>query len=227
MSLNRIVYVWLVLALCVALVGVIAAQTEPDDPLSLPADFACDTPDLIAWQADQAEALAGFAQALATDPERALADLYAVGTRYQQAALTCGYIPPDAGRMVINNTDVNRIIAVLDTLSSDPLNGQLLYNGETTTASGDLLGCAGCHANALVAPLTEATWTRWDEQRRLLPAYADQSFAFYIVESIIHPWEYLVDGYPASMPNIYHLQLGYQDMADIVAYLESQDQLED
>jgi hypothetical protein len=49
----------------------------------------------------------------------------------------------------------------------------------------------------------------------------------YTVESIIRPWDYFVPTYPEfTMPNDYKSQLSYQDLADLIAYLSSQDQLE-
>lgn len=174
--------------------------------------------------------LEDFVGSSITDPNAALADLYAVGVAYQQLALNCGYLPEDLEGLVVDTTDVGRVLTALDTLAGDPLRGQLLYTGQESSASGDRLGCAGCHEAApgavSIAPPTEGTWTRWDEVRSLDPRFADYSFEQYTLESILLPWDYFVPTYPEyTMPDFYHTQLGYQDLADIVAFLSSQDQL--
>lgn len=204
--------------------GALLAQQPSVTPTPAPVD--CSPASVALRQAELAAQLDGFAQAYRTDDPDALATLYAVGRAYQALALACGYIPEDAGALVINSDDVARVLAVLDTLDGDPLNGQLLYNGELAAASGSVLGCAGCHENALVAPLTEGTWTRWDEIRSQQPMFADYTFEQYMVESILRPWDYFVPTYPEyTMPDFYRTQLSYQNLADLVAYLASQDQL--
>jgi len=170
--------------------------------------------------------LATFEDDAATDANAALASLYSAGEAYRQLALDCGYLPENFDLLVINSTDVPAVLTAMLSLNTDPLRGQLLYNGAEPSTSGDTLGCAGCHNAGEVAPPTEGTWTRWDEQRRLEPRFADYTFEQYIVESILLPWEYFVPTYPEyTMPDFYHEQLSYQDLADIVAYLSSQDQL--
>lgn len=202
------------------IVGVLTAQT----PEVTPEAFDCTTENLISAQAELAAKLENFSQ----NAETALKDLYEVGKAYQAMALACGYIPDDIQEMVINTTDVARIKNVLNTLSGDPLRGQLLYNGQENAGGGFPLGCSGCHAEGLMAPKTEGTWTRWDEVRSQEPQFKDYTFEDYVVESIFHPWDYTVQGFPAdTMPNFYHTQLNFQDLADLIAYLNSQDQLID
>jgi len=46
----------------------------------------------------------------------------------------------------------------------------------------------------------------------------------YLVESIVQPMVYIAPDYPPAMPDIYGGQLTAQQLADIVAYLDSQDQ---
>ncbi|MCU0497766.1 MAG: hypothetical protein MUF87_10475 [Anaerolineae bacterium] len=167
-----------------------------------------------------------FVEVAAEDSAALLGALYEAGQRYQETALTCGYLPDDLQNLIIGTQDLELIMTALETLSGDPLRGQLLYNGEEQTADGVALGCGNCHEQGAVAPMTEGTWTRWDEQRQLEPQFADYSFERYMAESIILPWDYFVPEYPQfTMPDIYHDQLSYQDLADIIAFLESQDQL--
>ncbi len=213
---------WLITA-CAVLVG--GALLLAQDPTPTPA-LDCSPDALAAYQLEMAALLDGFAESLADDKQAALGALYTVGLAYRDAALACGYIPPNVGELVIGTRDLKRVLTVLDTLSGDPLNGQLLYNGQAESVADTTLGCSGCHTNVAVAPLTEGTWTRWDEQRRFLPQYAESDFRTYIVESILLPTAYTVEGYTEGvMPQFYADALGYQDLADIIAYLESQDQL--
>ncbi len=211
---------------CVLLMGgaLLLAQEDPAPKATAAPDCSPDA--LAAYQLEMAALLDGFADSVADDEQAALGALYAVGLAYRDAALACGYIPSNIGELVIGTRDLTRVLTVLDTLSGDPLNGQLLYNGEAESVANTTLGCSGCHVNAAVAPLTEGTWTRWDEQRRLLPQYAESDFRAYAVESILLPNAYTVEGYSeGAMPQFYPDALGYQDLADIIAYLESQDQL--
>lgn len=167
-----------------------------------------------------------FTELATEDGTALLAALYEAGQRYQQSALDCGYLPDDLQNLIIGTQDLDLIMTALEGLTGDPLRGQLLYNGEEPSADGVTLGCGNCHEQGAVAPMTEGTWTRWDEEHRLEPQFADYTFERYIAESIILPWDYFVPEYPQfTMPDIYQDQLSYQDLADIIAFLESQDQL--
>jgi hypothetical protein len=64
-----------------------------------------------------------------------------------------------------------------------------------------------------------------DEIRLLDPALADYSIRRYLVESILHPQAYLVPDYANVMPPNYGSRLDLQQLANLVAFLESQDQL--
>lgn len=199
-----------------------AQETTPT-----PEAVDCSPAAVIVAQVELAARLETFAQDYHTEDPEALAALYEVGQAYQQLALDCGYIPDDAGGLVVDTDDVERILTVLETIQGDPIEGQLLYNGEITASSGDMLTCAACHEGGAIAPPTEGTWTRWDEQHSQEPIFADYTFEHYTVESIIRPWDYFVSTYPEfTMPNDYKSQLSYQNLADLIAYLSSQDQLE-
>ncbi len=216
-------YVAAALLAALLLGGVLLAQS----PTLTVDDLRCDRDELIATQLELHELLDDFADRLDDDAEGTLADLYAAGQTYQELAVDCGYIPPDIGGR-FTGTDTDLILSVLATINGDPLNGQLLYNNEAAAADGSTLGCIGCHNNEDVAPLVEGTWTRWDETYRDLPQFAGYDFEQYIVESIINPWENTVAGYPENtMPNNFGDRLDFQDLADLIAYLESQDQLLD
>lgn len=200
-------------------------ETPSPTPTATPVD--CSAGGIAAAQAELALALRDLGTRLQDDEEAALADLYEVGAAYQDIALACGFIPDDIGTLFVG-TDIDRIMTALAEVPGDPLNGQLLYNNVEFAANGEALGCIGCHNAEEVAPLTEGTWTRWDEIRSQLPQFADYTFERYVVESIVHPWDYTVPGYPEfTMPNNYGERLSYQDLADLIAYLNGQDQLID
>ncbi len=129
--------------------------------------------------------------------------------------------PGQANSSSIENpigTDVAAILTQLETVTGDPNNGQTLYNGA--------LGCAGCHSNETIAPLTEQTWQAVTQGDRLSdPALAGYTPEQYLVESIVHPEAYRVPGnYVGIMPNYFGERLDAQMLADILAYLESYDQ---
>ncbi len=181
------------------------------------------------------------------DFEDTMTAIYQVGLIYQQYAVSCGYLPTDEERAVLADyvveivdiptliaattvgTDVDAILIQMEDILPDPFNGQLLYNGIEFSIDGTPLGCSGCHEGENpVGPLTEGTWTRADEIRLNDPLLDGYTIQYYLVESIIHPNAYIVPGYGENlMPSSYGIRLNIQQLADIVAYLESQDQLLD
>ena len=121
--------------------------------------------------------------------------------------------------------DVDEILLELEEVYGDPLTGQLLYNGLEPALGGSPLGCAGCHENEAIAPLTAGTWTRIKDLRLRLPQFADYSHRQFLVESIVRPMAYVAPDYAEVMPQMYGGQLTLQQLADLVAFLDSQDQL--
>ena len=178
------------------------------------------------------------------DAEEALANLYRLGSAYQELAVTCGYAPNEAEAesllnvvlsvidfetiMAVNQigTDVDALVAELEGVSGDPLNGQLLYNGLEVDLDGFALGCSGCHSG-IAAPPTEGTWTRIENERLLDPDLVGYDGLRYLVESLVDPNAYIVEGYEADlMPQNLPTRLDIQKLADIIAFLQSQDQEE-
>lgn len=178
------------------------------------------------------------------DPDAALATLFEVGIQYQQAAIACGYAPDetqinamieqtllfaDIGTILAANAvgdDVDAVLVELDDVMGDPFNGQLLYNGMEPVLDGSTLTCSSCHMDGDIAPMTEGSWTRFDEIRSQEPQFTDYTSVQYFVESILTPNAYIAPGYNENiMPSIYGNRLDVQQLADLVAYLESQDQL--
>lgn len=199
---------WLLLVLTT--LGFVFAQDTPTEQ-------PCDPAHLALQQAELAAALESFETDVQADPEAALDNLYKVGAGYQELAINCGYIPPDVATRFVG-TDVQRILKTLPEVSGDPLNGQLLFNSDT-------LACFGCHINSAgeAAPHLEGTFTRVEATRLQDPALDDYTVEHYLIESIVQPNHYLVPDYLPSMPGDFGQRLTLQDMADLLAYLESQD----
>jgi len=221
---------WILPLFAIALLssGLLIAQTETPTPTDDAAsNLTCDPAELALQQIELANTINDFAGQLNDDEALALEQLYTIGQAYQTLALECGYIPDDIDGLVVG-TDTALILRGLEAVNGDPLNGQLIYNNIEPAADGAILGCVGCHSEEEVAPLTEGTWTRWDEIRSLEPQFVDYTFEEYMVESIIHPWDYTAPGYPeGTMPNNFGDRLSYQNLADIIAYLFGQDQFLD
>ncbi len=193
--------------------------------------------------AQQQNTLASFLTLdFAADLDAAVANLFRLGALYQTMALQCGYGPNevevdrllDQALMFASlddliaaqsiGTDVAAILLELDEVYGDPLQGQLLYNGLEPALGGTALGCSGCHENESVAPLTAGTWTRVDDIRLTLPLFADYSHGQFLIESIVQPMAYITPDYAGMMPEFYGGQLTTQQLADLVAFLDSQDQ---
>ncbi len=119
--------------------------------------------------------------------------------------------------------NVEEILANLP--EGDATHGEALYNGQEALEIGVPAGCSGCHANGAVGPDTVGTWTRVQNQRLTLPEFADYTGEQYLIESIVQPNAYIVPGYSSGVMNAnYGDQLTAQDLADIIAYLETQNQ---
>ena len=203
--------------------GLVAAQETatpsptPAIPTGTPSpvDLTCDPTTLVKQQTDLAAQLAALKLDTSTDVGVSLDKLFKVGEAYQELALNCGYIPADAATRTVGK-DVARILKTLDTVSGDPINGQVLYNGD--------LGCSGCHlGDAPIAPPTEGTYTRIEEVRLKDPLLAGYTPEQYLVESIVQPAHYVVPNFKNVMVNNFGDRLTLQDLADLVAFLESQD----
>lgn len=204
--------------------GLLSAQNETPTPDPLqptptvrPLDLACDVDTLLEQQATLTAQLESFDQDAGANPGLALDNLFKTGAAYQELALACGYIPADAATRAVGS-DVERILTTLEEINGDPLNGQLIYNGE--------YGCAGCHEGEnRVAPATEGTLTRIEETRLNDPALEGYTVEQYLIESIVQPGHYVAPGYQNIMSNNFGERITAQELADMVLFLESQDQL--
>ncbi len=180
-----------------------------------PVELTCDPVALMKQQSDLAAQLATLKLNTSDDAGNSLDKLFKVGEAYQELALNCGYIPADAATRTVGK-DVTRILNTLGTVYGDPINGQVLYNGD--------MGCAGCHlGDAPIAPPVEGTYTRIEEERLKDPLLAGYTPEQYLVESIVQPAHYVVTGFQNVMLNNFGDRLTLQDLADLIAFLESQD----
>lgn len=110
--------------------------------------------------------------------------------------------------------DVVGITETVVSLEGDATNGEALYIS---------LGCSGCHNGGVVGPATTGTWSRTIDER--LPQLDGYTVEQYLVEAIVAPNAYLVDGYGAGImtQNFWtDSRVSEQDLADILAYLEGQ-----
>jgi mono/diheme cytochrome c family protein len=137
-----------------------------------------------------------------------------------------GILPEPVG------VDVAAITAQLAEVTGDPARGDALYHGTTTATLGGVLGCQGCQLQegAGTGPQTVGTWTRVTDERLTLPQYAGFTPEQYLVESIVAPGAYIVPtgcaggGCSNVMVANFGERLTIQDLADIIAYLETMNQ---
>jgi mono/diheme cytochrome c family protein len=107
------------------------------------------------------------------------------------------------------------IMPSLEGLTGDPQAGETLYNAA--------LGCFACHTTVL-APSLAGTWTRVEEVRLPLPQFEGYTGESYLAESIINPNHYAVPDFNPVMPQNFGTRITPQQLADLIAYLHTQDQ---
>ena len=115
----------------------------------------------------------------------------------------------------IGTDDVDEVLAIFaaDEIVADAAAGETQYTRS---------GCGSCHAGGAQAPATEGTWTRVQNERLAATGYATGEE--YLIESIVNPEAYVVDGYNGGiMPGTFKDQLTAQQLANIIAYLQTQE----
>lgn len=135
----------------------------------------------------------------------------------QQLQQSGGVLPEATG------SDVAAILARLPEFTGDAARGDQLYHGLANTQLGNRLACTGCHspeANG-VGPMTNGTFTRVETERLADPALAGYTAEQYLIQSIVLPSAYIVPTFSDQMQKNFGDLLSYQDLADIVAYLET------
>jgi mono/diheme cytochrome c family protein len=131
---------------------------------------------------------------------------------------------PSGGTSV--GSDVAAALTAIGELTADPARGDRLYHGQERSQLNRSLPCLACHlaeANG-VGPMTSGTWTRAVSLHDGDPALEGYSPEFYIVESILLPGNYVVSGFSNAMQANLGNDMSAQDLADIVAYLQTQTQ---
>ena len=84
--------------------------------------------------------------------------------------------------------------------------------------------CSDCHRGGASAPDTVGTWTRVQTERLIQAQFAGYSGEMYLIESIVQPNVYLVDGYNSGvMPENFGIRMENQHLADIIAFLMTQE----
>ena len=134
-----------------------------------------------------------------------------------------GNPPSDVDTVGIDAAEISSHLEQ-DGFVGDPVRGEALYsNVENPEAGGPGYACSGCHAGGAAAPDTVGTWDRVVNERLTLDQFADYTPEQYVIESIVAPGDYVVPGYAAgAMPGDFGDRMSYQDMADILAYIEAQ-----
>ncbi|MCY3832609.1 MAG: hypothetical protein OXG85_06305 [Chloroflexi bacterium] len=163
---------------------------------------------------DQIEDLAAYILNWDKGANWTAADYLAVGQYGKPLAdgsLPTGPQPEKTG------TDVLGILARWqeDEIVGSATSGELLYDVR--------FGCTDCHRNAASAPDTVGTLSRIQNERLAEARFAGYTVEQYIVESIVLPGDYVVDGYNSGlMPDNFGARMIDQELADVVAYLMTQ-----
>ena len=101
-------------------------------------------------------------------------------------------------------------------IEGSAVSGESLYDAK--------FGCTDCHRNGASAPDTIGTWTRVQTERLAEAGFAGYSGEQYLIESIVIPGGYVVDGYNSGlMPADFGTRMTTQQLADIVAFLKTQE----
>lgn len=84
--------------------------------------------------------------------------------------------------------------------------------------------CTDCHRAGASAPDTIGTWTRIQTERLTQPQFSGYSGEAYLIESIVRPNDYIIDGYNSGvMPVNFGIRMTDQHLADIIAFLMTQE----
>lgn len=141
----------------------------------------------------------------------------------QYAIIHDAYNPNSGVDIETVGTNVDDILANLP--EGDATNGEALYTGNVGLEIGGVVGCSGCHTGGIVGPDTIGTWTRAETQRITQSDFEGYTPEQYLIESIVQPEAYIVPGFAGGqMNNNYGELLTHQELADIIAYLETQNQ---
>ncbi|MBC8170879.1 MAG: hypothetical protein H7X77_04385, partial [Anaerolineae bacterium] len=123
-------------------------------------------------------------------------------------------------------TDVAAILTQLETVTGDVARGDVLYHNTAPSQLGQRLACSGCHLPTSngTGPMSEGTLTRVEEVRLNDPVLAGYTAEQYLVESILQPGAYIVPGFQNLMLANFGERISLQDLADLLAYVETLNQ---
>lgn len=182
---------------------------------------------MVAWsdtangplREDQIQDIANYIQNWDKGDAWTLEDLLAV----QQFAIVPGLGGGEASAPPVGS-NVNIALSEIAALTGDPVRGEAIYANRQPSQVNSRLGCGGCHYNASQGPNFDGTYERVVNERLTDPALAGYTVEQYLVESILAPATYVVEGYNAgAMPGDFGQRMSAQDLADVVEYLKSTD----
>ncbi|MBZ0289771.1 MAG: hypothetical protein K8I30_19265, partial [Anaerolineae bacterium] len=101
-----------------------------------------------------------------------------------------------------------------------------LYHNQDSSQLRQKLACSGCHLQAATGtgPMTDGTFWRAENVRIQDPALSGFTAEQYLVSSILQPGAYLVPGFQNLMLANFGERISLQDLADLLAYLETMNQ---
>jgi mono/diheme cytochrome c family protein len=171
---------------------------------------------------DQLEDLVAYIENWDKGEDWTLDDLFAVN-RFAitpvDPSLYAGIDLPDA-----IGTDVDAIVEQVAQMTGDPARGEVLYHNQARSELNQLLGCSTCHLQETngAGPMANGTFARIQNERLTLPEFAGYAPEKYLVESIVNPAKFVVSGFAEVMSaNQFGTKLSLQDIADLIAYLET------
>jgi mono/diheme cytochrome c family protein len=122
--------------------------------------------------------------------------------------------------------DVAAVLTALEGVTGDAARGDALYHNQERSQMGEQLACSGCHIQTAngTGPMADGTFTRINETRLQDSALAGYTPEQYIVESILRPGAYIVPGFQNLMVADLGERITLQDLADLLAYIETLNQ---
>jgi len=123
-------------------------------------------------------------------------------------------------------SDVAAVLTELEGVTGDSARGDALYHNQASSQLGQKLACTGCHIQTAngTGPMADGTWTRINEIRLQDPALAGYTPEQYVVESILRPGAYVAPGFQNLMLANFGERITLQDLADLLAYIQTLDQ---
>lgn len=170
-------------------------------------------------------------------PENTLSSLYQIGNQYRALATNCGYTPEDE-TMVETAVDDSSVVSA-DNNATGPSNlnaeasyvalfskgdaesGEALFWGYEPGADGNILGCISCHGSYGTAPPVHLLAERAVSVVSTHEDYRGSSTSYFLTESILNPAGYVDEAYANIMPGNFGNRLTVEQIADLVAYLNS------